>query len=225
MLQITAETPFANQLRLTESYDWVIAILLLSCFLYVFMLSSLHRGINIKRFLMQDITDASNVVITWVIVSFAYCLSVAALISQYVPTVPRFLSLPEVLGLQFNKFGFTFLCLILFYMGKAALSYLFYQSVGFSRRWNSFCFTATRFYFVLSLIIMGLCIGHYYFPIDKSEALVYYILFFGIVFIFKVLFYIFHKNHILPNEWYYKFLYICTLQFIPIMALWKMLFF
>src|SRR5690606_40676978 len=78
MLQIAAETPFANQLRLTESYDWVIAILLLSCFLYVFMLSSLHRGINIKRFLMQDITDASNVVITWVIVSFAYCLSVAA---------------------------------------------------------------------------------------------------------------------------------------------------
>src|SRR5690606_41783786 len=89
MLQITAETLFANQLRLTESYDWVIAILLLSCFLYVFMLSSLHRGINIKRFLMQDITDASNVVITWIIVSFAYCLSVAALISQYLPTVTR----------------------------------------------------------------------------------------------------------------------------------------
>lgn len=225
MLQLTVETAFANQLRLTENHDWVITLLLGSCFLYIFMLSSLHRGINIRQFLLQDVSDSSNIIITWITVSLVLCLSAATLISQYIPTVPRFLSLPEVLGLQFNKFGFTFFTLVLFYMAKALLSYMFYQSVGFSRRWNAFCFTATRFYFVLSLIIMGLCIGHYYFPIDKSEALVYYILFFGIVFIFKVLFYIFHKNHILPNEWYYKFLYICTLQFIPIMALWKMLFF
>ncbi|QFG52114.1 DUF4271 domain-containing protein [Chryseobacterium sp.] len=225
MFQLTAVTGFTNQLRLTESHDWVIALLLASCFLYVFMLSSLHRGINLKRFLMQDFADASNVIVTWAIVSLVLCLSAAALISQYVPTVPRFLSLPGFLGLQFNKFGFTFLALVLFYLVKAMLSYLFYQSVGFSRRWNAFCFTATRFYFVLSLVLMGLCISHYYFPIDKSEALIYYISFFGFVFIFKTVYYIFHKNHILPNEWYYKFLYICTLQFIPVLALWKLLFF
>ncbi len=225
MLQLTVETAFANQLRLTENHDWVITLLLGSCFLYIFMLSSLHRGINIRQFLLQDVSDSSNIIITWITVSLVLCLSAATLISQYIPTVPRFLSMPEVLGLQFNKFGFTFFALVLFYMAKALLSYMFYQSVGFSRRWNAFCFTATRFYFVLSLVLIMLCISHYYFPIDKSEALVYYILFFGIVFIFKQVYYIFHKNHILPSEWYYKFLYICTLQFIPILALWKMLFY
>ncbi|MDO5616201.1 MAG: DUF4271 domain-containing protein, partial [Cruoricaptor ignavus] len=45
------------------------------------------------------------------------------------------------------------------------------------------------------------------------------------LFSFKILFFTFNKNYILPKEWYYKFLYICTLQFAPLFALSKLLFF
>ncbi|TQE61297.1 DUF4271 domain-containing protein, partial [Leptospira interrogans] len=40
----------------------------------------------------------------------------------------------------------------------------------------------------------------------------------------KNLVYIFHNQPILPEKWYYKFLYICTLQIVPVLVLWKFLF-
>ncbi|WP_232815864.1 DUF4271 domain-containing protein [Chryseobacterium capnotolerans] len=70
-----------------------------------------------------------------------------------------------------------------------------------------------------------LCVTHYYFPIDRNKIFPYYFFFFAFVFIFKVFFYLFHKNKILPEKWYYKFLYICTLQIAPLLLLWKLLFF
>lgn len=214
-----------NYIRFTENNDWVIILLLCCAFVYVFMMVSLHRDSNIRTFLQQEFSDSSNGFVSWTLVSLVVCLTSSALISQYIPIVPKFIAEVQPFGLQLNKFGFTFYCIVLFYLLKAILSFLFYQSVGFSRRWPMFCFTITRFYFVLSLILIVLCISHYYFPTDKAEALFYYLIFFAIAFIFKLFYYLFHKNHILPTEWYYKFLYICTLQFIPLTALWKVLFF
>ncbi|MCC2590551.1 DUF4271 domain-containing protein [Chryseobacterium sp. MFBS3-17] len=215
----------SNDVRIPENNDWVIILLLCCAFLYVFMMISLHRDASVKSFLQQEFAESSNLFISWVIVSLVTCLTLAALISQHIPIVPKAVSELQILGLQLNKFGFTFLTLVLFYLCKAALSYLFFQSVGFSRRWPAFTFTATRFYFVLSLFLMAACTGHYYFITHKAEMLHIYVISFALVVIFKQFYYLFHKNQILPPEWYYKFLYICTLQIMPLLALWKLLFF
>ncbi|MCS3867760.1 hypothetical protein J3D55_000676 [Chryseobacterium ginsenosidimutans] len=214
-----------NHIRIPENNDWVIFILLGCIFLYLFMMNIVEREANLKDFLLQKYFDASNNLPSWVITSCVIALTLAVLISQYVPTVPKFVADLQIAGYQLNKFGFCLIAIVLFYLIKSSLGFLFYQSIGDGKKWTVFYFTSTKFYFILSFLLIILCVTHYYFPVDRNKLFLYYLSFFAIVFIFKVFFYLFHKNKILPEKWYYKFLYICTLQIAPLLLLWKLLFF
>ncbi len=214
-----------STIRIPENNDWVIFILLGCGFLYLFMIISLQRDATIREFLLQSFEDSSNQILSWMIVSLVYCISLSVLVSQYIPFVPKIVAEKEIVGYQLNKIGFTMLSVFLFYFGRMILSYLFYQSIADSRKWPLFYFAATKFYFVVSLILMALIIVHYYFGINKAEVFPYYILGLCCIFAFKNLFYLFHPQKVFPSEWYYKILYICTLQFVPLLALWKLLFF
>jgi hypothetical protein len=216
---------FINHVRIPEHNDWVIFILLGCIFLYLFMMNVVEREANLKDFLLQKYFDASNNLPSWVITSCVITLTLSVLISQYIPVVPKYVADLQILGYQLNKFGFCLIAVIFFYAIKSSLGFLFFQSIGDGKKWTVFYFTSTKFYFVLSFLLIILCVTHYYFPIDRNKMFLYYIFFFSFVFIFKVFFYLFHKNNILPEKWYYKFLYICTLQIAPILLLWKLLFF
>jgi len=189
--------------------------------MFIFLL----RDIRIKEFFVQEYADSSNNFLSWAITSAVFCILISVLISQYIPLVPKWVTSIHPFGFELNKFGFTFLSILLFYLLKTSFSYIFYSSVGNSRKWKLFYFTATKFYFGLSLLLMVLIFSHYYFDNKKGEELYFYLIFLMIVFVFKILFYFFHKNQILPVRWYYKFLYICTLQIAPLFALWRLLFF
>ncbi|MEI7486179.1 MAG: DUF4271 domain-containing protein [Chryseobacterium sp.] len=216
---------FINNVRIPENNDWVIFILLGCIFLYLFMMNIIERGANLKDFLLQKYFDASNNLPSWIITSFVVALTLAVLISQYIPVVPKYIADLSVLGYQLNKFGYSLIIVILFYLIKTTLGFIFYQSIGDGKKWLVFYFTSTKFYFVLSFLLIIFCVTHYYFPIDRNKMFLYYLFFFSFVFIFKVFFYLFHKNNVLPEKWYYKFLYICTLQIAPLLLLWKLLFF
>ncbi len=216
---------FINHIRIPENNDWVIFILLGCVFLYLFMMNIVEREANLRDFLLQKYFDASNNLPSWVITSCVIILTLSVLVSQYVPTVPKFVAELQILGYQLNKFGFCLMAIVLFYLVRTSLGFLFFQSIGDGKKWTVFYFTATKFYFILSFLLISLCIIHYYFPVDRNEMFLYYLLFFSFVFVFKVFFYLFHKNKILPEKWYYKFLYICTLQIAPLLLLWKLLFF
>ena len=211
--------------RIPEHNDWVIITLMLCCFAYAFMFIFLQRDSRLKDFFTQEYVDSSNNFLSWLIVSVVFCTVVSVLVSQYVPLVPKFITDIRILGFELNKFGYTFLCISLFYLLKIILTYFFYSGIGNSRKWNLFYFTATKFYLGLSILIGITAFVHYYFDIDKGKALHFYLIFAVIVPVFKLLFYFFHKNQILPTRWYYKFLYICTLQIAPMLALWRLLFF
>ncbi|WP_418219563.1 DUF4271 domain-containing protein [Chryseobacterium camelliae] len=216
---------FVNHVRIPEHNDWVIFILLGCIFLYLFMMNIVEREASLRDFLLQKYFDASNNLPSWIITSCITTLTLAALISQTIPTVPKFISDIQVSGFQLNKFGYTLLVITFFYLSKSALGFMFYHSTGDGKKWTVFYFTATKFYFILSFILIILCITHYYFPVDRHQLFFYYLIFFLFVFIFKIFFYLFHRNNILPQKWYYKFLYICTLQITPLLLLWKLLFF
>jgi Domain of unknown function (DUF4271) len=216
---------FINHVRIPEHNDWVIFILLGCIFLYLFMMNVVEREANLKDFLLQKYFDASNNLPSWVITSCVITLTLSVLISQYIPVVPKYVADLQILGYQLNKFGFCLIAVIFFYAIKSSLGFLFFQSIGDGKKWTVFYFTSTKFYFVLSFLLIILCVTHYYFPIDRNKMFLYYIFFFSFVFIFKVFFYLFHKNNILPEKWYYKFLYICTLQIVPVLVLWKFLFY
>jgi len=216
---------FSNHVRIPENNDWVVFILVGCAFLYIFMMNIIEREASLKDFLTQKYYDSSNNLPSWFITSCVTVFTLTALLSQYIPIVPKYVAELHIFGYQLNKFGYSLLVIILFYVTKTALGFLFYQSIGDGKKWTIFYFTSTKFYFVLSFLLIILCITRYYFPIDRNKAFFYYLYFFIIVFIFKVFFYLFHRNNILPQKWYYKFLYICTLQIAPLMMLWKLLFF
>lgn len=211
--------------RLVENNDWV-AITLLACiFAYALMFTFLLREIRLKDFLIQQYDESSNNFLSWAVTSLVFCTTLSVLISQYIPIVPKSVSDVQLFGMQLNKFGFTFISLLSFYMLKAAFSYIFYSGIGNARKWGIFYFTATKFYFVLSVLLICLCFLHYYFDISKREMLKIYLVFLLFFFVFKLFFYFFHNNQILPVKWYYKILYICTLQIAPLFALWRLLFY
>ena len=188
------------------------------------MMNVVEREANLKDFLLQKYYDASNNFPSWIITSVITVSCFSVLVSQYIPFVPKYVAEIQPFGYQLNKIGYTLIVVSLFYLVRSCLGYLLYQSIGDGKKWSIFYFTATKFYFIFSILMIILCVAHYYFPIDRNRAFVYYLCFFGFVFIFKLFFYLFHRNNILPQKWYYKFLYICTLQMAPILMLWKLLF-
>ncbi|CAA7385922.1 DUF4271 domain-containing protein [Chryseobacterium fistulae] len=225
MIPLPLSQNFINHVRTPENNDWVILSLLGCIFLYLFMMNIIEREANLKDFLLQKYFNANNNLASWIITSCVTTIAAALLISQYIPTVPQHIAELQMMGYHINKIGYTLAVIVLFYLTRSAFSFLFYQSIGDGRKWPVFYFTSTKFYFIQSFLLIMACIIHYYFPIDRSKIFTYYLLSFVFVFIFKIFFYLFHKNNILPEKWYYKILYICTLQIAPILLLWKLLFF
>lgn len=211
--------------RIVQQNDWVVFIIIGCVLLYIFMLLYLHRDSSVKVFLMQKFADSSNNFLSWLIVSSVFTVLLATFISQSIPIVPKKITDIHLFGYELNKFGFAFLSLILFYGLKCILSYLFYAGTGSNKRWKLFQFDASKFYFVFSLLLMVLCVYQFYFDFNQLQLFDYYFIGFVAVFLFKIFFYILSPNQILPEKWYYKFLYLCTLQFTPVLVLWSVLYF
>ena len=218
---------FAKSLLLTrivQQNDWVVFIIVGCILLYVFMLIYLHRDSTVRVFLMQKFADSSNNYLSWLIVSAVFAVLLAVFISQSIPVVPKEITDVQLFGYELNKFGFTMLSLVVFYSLKSGLSYLFFAGTGSLKRWRLFQFAASKFYFVFSLVLMFLCVYQYYFEVDGLLVFDFYFIGFGAIFLFKIFFYLLSPNDILPEKWYYKLLYLCTLQLAPLMVIWTVLF-
>lgn len=177
--------------RIPENTDWVIFTLLGAAFVYVFMFVYLNREIPLLRFLTQGIEDSSNVFLNWVVISMVLVTLSAVLLSQYVPVVPDFISERQLLGYELNKFGFVFFTLSLFYLIRAAVSYVYFYAVGQGKKWRYFYFIAQKFYFVTTLGLMVLVSAHFFLDIDRNLALPYYAGVLIFFLIFKALIYSF----------------------------------
>lgn len=211
--------------RITEHNDWVVFILFGCISAFVFMLLYLHREASLREFLSAGLADSGNVFPTWMIVSLVNALLLATLVSQFVPAVPRVINNFSLFGLSLNKFGYSFAVIAIFYSLKVFFGYFFYASIGQERRWHRLWFVASKFYFILASLLFVLVFVNYFYPVDKAVLLWGLSLSVPAVFIIKALYYLLDKNRVMPAEWYYKFLYICTLQIAPILLLWRLLFF
>ena len=196
-----------------------------SIFAYIIVLSVFNRDANIKDFLLQKVEDSNNLTPSWTIISIVRSVMISLLLSQFVPVVPKFISDIQLFGLQLNKFGFTFLAVISFDIIKNWLTFFFYNSIGDGKNLKGLALMSSKFFFLesIGLIIAGFVLYHY--PVDLVQYFYAVIFILISLFILKNLIYIFHNQAILPEKWYYKFLYICTLQIVPILVLWKFLFF
>ena len=196
-----------------------------SIFAYIIVLSVFNRDANIKDFLTQKIEDSNNLTPSWTIISIVRSVMITVILSQFVPVVPKFVSDLQLFGIQLNKFGFTFLAVMTFDIVKNILTFLYYNSIGEGKKLKRLASISSKFYFLesIGLIVAGFAL--YYYPLDLVRY--FYVVLFVLIslFVMKNLIYIFHNQAILPEKWYYKFLYICTLQIVPVLVLWKFLFF
>ena len=211
--------------RIAEHNDWVVYCILGSIFAYIIVLSVFNRDANIKDFLTQKIEDSNNLTPSWTIISIVRSVMIAVLLSQFVPVVPKFISDIQLFGVQLNKFGFAFLAVISFDIIKNLLTFFFYNSIGDGKNLKGLALISSKFYFLesIGLIIAGFAL--YFYPLDLVQYFYTIIIVLISLFVLKNLIYIFHKQAILPEKWYYKFLYICTLQIVPVLVLWKFLFY
>jgi hypothetical protein len=212
-------------LRIPENNDWVLFSVLGVAAAYVFMFRVLLRGIGAGEFLSQPKENVHNYFPAWAMITVGFSVLLSVLFSQYIPVVPEFLIniLPN--GYQINKFGFMLGSLLVFYLVKGLLTYIFYAAIGALHRTKTYILTAYRVYFAASLVLMLACLVHYYLPINRFSALKIYCLAFFVSFVVKLILYFFSSGgQILPKRWFYKILYICTLQIVPLLVLVKFLF-
>ena len=189
------------------------------------MLLSLKRDSTVREFLRQKFPDSVNNFLSWVIISVVFCVLFAAFISPFIPIVPEKVQAFSFFGFELTKFGFALATISVLTLLRCLFSYLFYAGTGSLKKWEIFYFTASKFYFCASVGLMILCVINFYFTVNPFKAFGIYTSLFFLLFIFKLLFYLLHANNVLPAKWYYKFLYICTLQIVPLIVLWRVLFF
>lgn len=211
-------------IRIVENNDWVVWALLLLGAVYLVMFQWLQRGVSLFDFFKQNYQEAQNLFLCWVIVSVGAGVLLSVLLSQYIPIVPRFVQEICWEGYTPNKLGFMLGSVLVYSFVKNILTAIFYQSIKQGKKYMRLIFVAQKFYFFLSLLLVAIVLVHYYFPIDRQEAYPYYLVFILLSLLGKMILYTFHKEQVLPKEWYYKILYICTLQILPLLAVWKFIF-
>lgn len=111
--------------------------------------------------------------------------------------------------------------LLLFYLMKNLLIYIFYGSIHELKKYGKYAFVAQKYYMLYSFVLLLLSFIHYYLPIDKPTFFKIYLFVALYAFVLKIAVYAFHYQRIMPSEWYYKILYICTLQILPSLLIWK----
>ena len=189
---------------------------------YLILFKTLHRNISLAEFIMQPYENTNNNVLSWFFTTILFSLSFSVLFSQYIPVVPKFVAENfSLLGVQFNKFGFLLTSLLLFYIVKNIIIYLFYGSIQELKKFGKYSFVAQKYYLIYSFVILALSIIHYYLSINKHKMFIFYVFVLIFAFLLKLSIYLFHNQRILPKEWYYKILYICTLQILPALLIWK----
>lgn len=211
-------------IRLVENNDWVIFTLLGLVAMCLVMFYWLLRGISVWEYLMQGYKETQNSVLTWLLTSVGFVVVFSLLFSQYIPVVPRVFLELEIEGWVPNKIGSLLLVLCGYYGLKFILTAIFYASIGQIDKILVLGFVAQRFYYVQAVLLMIMSVFHYYYFSEDMFFYPYYEISVGVILMLKNILYFFHKEHPLPNEWYYKILYICTLQILPLLAMWKFIF-
>lgn len=226
ILKIVFLQKFRKLIRIVEQQDWVIYCIVGVILSYLILFKTLHRNVSLVEFLFQPYENTNNNILSWFFTTLLFSVSFSVLFSQYIPVVPKFISENiSFFGFQFNKFGFILTSLLLFYLIKNILVYLFYGSIQELKKFGKYSFVAQKYYLVYSFVFLLLSFIHYYLPVDKHKIFTFYVLISIIAFALKLLLYLFHNQRILPEEWYYKILYICTLQILPSLLIWKFWFF
>lgn len=213
-------------LRVVEDQDWIVYCLVAVVVLYILTSRLFNKGASLLQMLKSVPDETDHTYLNSIFITFAYILTLSVFISPFIPIVPEFVANDlDINGYKLSKFGFTFISLLLFYPLKTVFSYLFYKATLSSKEWVFYVFSVNKYFIILTILFCGLTVAQYFYPVDSNLMFNYYIALLIFLFIGKQAYLAFNHYRTLPINWYYKILYICTLQILPYIAIGKFLFF
>lgn len=155
--------------------------------------------------------------VVYSLLSILWIYSISLVLNKYFNTNFIFLK---------NSYDFVFILLfLLIYLNKNAISYLFFKVISSNSRYdlvlkNKFFLSFWKFFASLGLLFINFLL-----PFEISQNYLFLITL--IIFIFFELFealYLILKLSTNSFNWYYKILYLCTLEILPLLTFLKMLF-
>jgi|GEM_PF-87950 len=222
----TSEPNIMILIRSVENNDWVILVLLGVASIYATMFRLLNKDQSLLEYMKLPVEYGGNLLMNWVVSGFIYVSVSSVLLFDYVQEIPDFVTDNISLwGYNFNEFWFIFIVNSVFYIIKCIFSYLFFVVTGNVKRWKTYVFVVNKLFYFAILPTCLLVFIYYFYPINQDYFFNILVIFFFLLLLLKNIFLIVSANKPLPREWYYKFLYICTLQILPHLILWWFLFF
>lgn len=215
---------FTNLLREGPTTEWVAWLLLGCLFALVGSFRLLYQHPNVWQYLRAPMVPSANNLGFYLIVSGVCTTLLAALLSGYVSLLPNFIEDFRILGIGLNRFGYTWWVLALTDMVRILLTFVFFTATGTASRWAPFYYMMGKYQAVYSAVLMALCCARYFFPTDVyvfGEVLA------GCLagcFFLKIVVGLLHRPQVLPGRWYYNILYICALQFAPVLLVAQLLY-
>jgi hypothetical protein len=222
--------PAVEKIRVAPELHWPILALLAILSLYILANTLLNKNMSIGDYLRQTYHPESHYFGQVLLIGLVFTSLLSLWLWPLLPTLPAWLQDIEVMGYVPNKFGYLLACMASYMIIKHLLCWCFYLCSGSLKRWVPYCFSLHKFYLVFSALVVLLIINqyflhveHYFLPKGFDEHRTYGLILVG-MFVTKCIFEFFHQEPILPKQWYHKFLYLCTLQILPLLVLAKLLF-
>lgn len=215
---------FINVLRNDPSAEWVAWLLLGCLFILAGSFRLLYQHPTVWHYLKAPQVPSVNNLAFYVIVSGVCTALLAALLSGYVPLLPAWTDELRVAGIGLNPFGYTWWVLSLTDAVRVLLTFLLFSATGNAQRWAHFYYFMAKYQVVYSFPLLVLCIARYFFPVDVYHFGEILLITLGLSFIIKIALTLILRPEVLPSPWYYKLLYICTLQFSPVLLVAQLLF-
>lgn len=215
---------FTNTLREPLDAEWVVWLLLGSLFALVGSFRLLYQHPNAWQYLKAPLVPSVNNLVFYFIVSGISTTLLAALLSSYVSLLPDWVDAWRIQGIGLSPYGYTWWVLALTDLARVIMTFLFFAATGNARSWINFYYMMGKYLAVYSILLMILCCMRYFFPVDVYEFGKVLVICLAIFFSVKILLGLLHRPEALPAQWYYKILYICALQFAPILLVAQLLF-
>lgn len=215
---------FTNILREAPTAEWVTWLLLGCLFALVGSFRLLYQHPNVWQYLRTPMVPSANNLGFYIIVSVICNTLLAALLSGYVSLLPDFIDNLRIAGIGLNRYGYTWWVLGLTDLLRIMLTFLFFTATDTGSRWVHFYYMMGKYLAVYSVLLVGFCCARYFYPVDIylfGQAL---FIFLAGCFFIKIVLALLHRPQVLPGRWYYNILYICALQFAPVLLVAQLLF-
>ncbi len=171
-----------------------------------------------QNFLRKKPNPSPNSLIIFWVSNFCYYGIMALILMPYIHRFELPLEPTEL-----NLFFYTFLVLLAFNVIQWCIKFIWYQSYGYQKDFSDALFRKTYVQFLKYILALIFLILFVYSPLKQWFSPILVIILFLGLYIFEVLFEFMDMPNGKKQSGFIKFLYLCTLEILPVLVFMKLL--